>query len=100
MTAGISEDLKESLQDYVNQGDSIGIARLGNAIREGSEEWFLVEFEAALRSGAFTPQWWGRVLYNDDWTDEETNWLDRDLREIWEAIAPGRPYPLDESSED
>jgi hypothetical protein len=34
-------------------------------------------------------------LYRDDWTDDEADLLDRDLRAIWTAVAAGRPYPLD-----
>ena len=35
---------------------------------------------------------------DDDWTPDEDEWLQRDLRGIWAAVAPDRPYPLDAAS--
>jgi len=94
MTA-ISERLAEALSTYGHEGDPLLIQDLGEDVRSGALSWFPEEFERALRAGAFTPQWWGEHLYNDEWTDEEADELDEDLRTIWNAIAPDRPYPLD-----
>jgi hypothetical protein len=49
--------------------------------------WFQAKFERLLRAGAFTPAWWGRALYRDDWTTKQTTELNRDLHKIWTAIA-------------
>mgnify|MGYP001213163221 CR=1 FL=1 len=91
----VSERLQETLTDYLLEGDPVGIEDLGRVVRRGDKPWFVTEFEAALQAGAFTPQWWGTTLYHDEWTDEDADELDRDLRLVWTAIAPDRPYPLD-----
>ncbi len=94
----ISERLFNTLKNYINEGDYFLIEKLGETVAMGSLPWFVEEFEQALRAGAFTPQWWGKHFYNDEWTDEEADELDEDLRNIWNAVAPGRPYPLDSPS--
>ncbi len=90
-----SDRIAEVLLDYFLEGDPEGARLLGENIREGGFPWLPEEFERTLRAGAFTPQWWGKHFYNDEWTDEEADELDEDLRTIWNAIAPDRPYPLD-----
>jgi len=96
--AEISERLFEVLKSAVVEGDPVIIEALGETVAMGSLPWFVEEFEQALRAGAFTPQWWGKNFYNSTWTDEEADEMDEDLRNIWNAVAPGRPYPLDSPS--
>jgi hypothetical protein len=93
--ADVPERMQEILKDYVLEGDPDGIETLGRDVQLPSLAWFPDEFERLLRAGGPSPQWWGKKLYYDDWTDGEANLLDRDLRLIWAAVAPGRPYPLD-----
>lgn len=89
----VPDRVRQILLDYADEGDPTSIALLGQDVRKPALTWFPAEFERLLRAGAFTTGWWGRVLYRDDWTDEETPELHRDLREIWTAVAPGKPYP-------
>jgi hypothetical protein len=95
MTVEISDRMRATLRTYVDEGDPRGMHDLGREVAEGINPWFAEEFEADLKAGLFTVEFWGSWLYNDDWTPEEDDWLQRDLRGIWAAIAPGRPYPLD-----
>ena len=98
MTAEISDRMRDTLRSYADEGDPQGIEDLGNVVVRGNKPWFVEEFEADLKAGLFTLEFWGNWLYNDDWTPEEDDWLQRDLRGIWAAVAPGRPYPLDTAS--
>jgi hypothetical protein len=98
MTVEISDRMHEALQTYVDEGDPQGIEDLGRVVADGNKPWFVEEFEADLKAGLFTREFWGTLLYNDEWTPEEEDWLQRDLRGIWAAVAPGRPFPLDTGS--
>jgi hypothetical protein len=67
----VPERVQELLEDYVEAG-SRGIANLAGDVRQPALVWFPAEFERLLRAGAFTPQWWGRALYRDEWTEKQT----------------------------
>jgi hypothetical protein len=92
--ADVPERVEQVLTNYIVQGDQRGIEALAHDVRQPNLRWFPAEFERLLRAGGPSVQWWGTKLYRDDWTDDEADLLDRDLRLIWTAIAPGRPYPL------
>src|SRR5262245_8524425 len=93
----ISQRLQDTLDTYAHEGDLTTVGDLGKDVRLPALHWFVAEFEAALRDGAFTPRWWGAVLYSSTWSDAQADLVDEDLREIWTAVAPGRAYPLDAS---
>jgi hypothetical protein len=94
----VPERVEQVLRTYIIQGDRQGIDALAHDVRQPNLAWFPDEFERLLRAGGPSVQWWGSKLYRDDWTDDEADLLERDLRAIWTAVAPGRPYPLDASS--
>jgi hypothetical protein len=96
--ADVPERIRYILKDYVLEGDPQGIKTLGRDVHLPSLAWFPEEFERLLRAGGPSPQWWGKKLYYDEWTDDQINRLDRDLRLIWTAVVPDRPYPLDAAS--
>lgn len=90
----VPERVQEILEDHIEAGPR-GLANLAGDVRHPTLAWFPAEFERLLRAGAFTPQWWGRALYRDEWTTEQAPELDRDLHEIWTSIVPDKPYPQD-----
>ena len=88
----LSERLKNVIRGYNLDGEVVEDA-LAQAVTK-SLTWFPAEFEEALRAGAFTPETWG-ICYGG-LHEDDTDVVDRDLRQFWSAIFPDRPYPLDE----
>lgn len=60
----VSTRPQDTLDTYAHEGDLTTIGNLGKDVQLPALHWFVAEFEAALRAGAFTPQWWGAVLYS------------------------------------
>lgn len=92
--AEVPDQVRQVLLTYAREGDPAGIDDLAQDAGKPALAWFPAEFERLLRAGGPSIQWWGKTLYSDDWTDEEAPDLDRDLRAIWAAVAPAKPYPL------
>lgn len=94
----ISDRLSRAIRGACLGMSGVGIEALGKQVREGTSPWFVDEFSEAIRSGKFTPEGFGRLV-GFDWDDEDADQLDESLREIWDAVAPGKPYPGDQPSE-
>jgi hypothetical protein len=91
----LSERMKQALGAYCNEMDYEGIAALGKGVADGRMAWFRDEFRTALLDGDFTPAIWEDLTGSAVDYPEEPELLDKDLREVWTAIAPGEPFPLD-----
>lgn len=97
--AEVSERVAQVLEDYFDMGDFTGLDALAEDVRKPALAWFPDEFAQLLAAGGPSPQWWGRVLFRDGWTDAQAGQLDRDLRAIWNAVAPGKPFPRPAASD-
>jgi hypothetical protein len=88
--AELTERLRTVLGTYCTEMS--GVEALGADVAQGVHPWFVEEFAAALRSGAITAAVWSDVTHID-YDDEQGDLLVEDLREVWEAVAPGEPFP-------
>jgi len=87
--AELSERLREVLGTYCVEMS--GLRALGSDVARGVHPWFVQEFAAALRSGTVTTAVWSELTHVD-YGEDEWDFLAEDLREVWEAVAPGEPF--------
>lgn len=93
----ISERLTRAIEGGCGEMSGIGIQALAREVQLGISPWFVDEFADAIRRDVFTPENFGKLV-GFDWDDEDTDQLDLSLHRIWEAVAPGQPYPGDETA--
>lgn len=98
----LSEDFRHSIETLFLQGEQYALDDIAKGVVEG-KAWplrFRDEFEAAVRDHLLTPPVWMTLTdRGDDFgedIDSDWNDLDLELREIWHALAPSRPFPWDE----
>lgn len=84
--------LAYTLKQLVDNGDPFQLER---AARAGIVPHVPPLLERALREGWFTPEIWAWIGYRwgTDPATVTTEVLDRDLRRVWSAVFPDRPYP-------
>jgi hypothetical protein len=91
----LSERLQRTLRAYCNQMDLSGIDDLRTVVSNGTHAWFPDEFRAAIVGGEITPALWEQLTDSPVDEEDEPELLYRDLREVWAAVTPGEPFPLD-----
>jgi hypothetical protein len=87
-----TERMKKVLIAYCDGMEDDSLEALGEDIRNGGLAWFPEEFEAAIRTGEFTPARW-EYFANVGLDDDDEELLAQYLRQVWSNAEPDRPYP-------
>lgn len=94
----ISEQLRDVISRYNPALGGPLLAGLSKDVQSGKYPTLEADLSTAIREGAFSPPQFGELVHMD-WDDEDSDQLDATLRDLWDAVAPGKPYPGDQPSE-